>query len=114
MVWVQLLTYNVFCTVAAMVVLELFAWSLRSVANSSRSVRLLTGLVLYALVVFLFVLPLFGLERMIGVYERSDELFRHVSLIGYLLSLVLAILFFKSRHLAVLKSLGYFRSRSQQ
>jgi hypothetical protein len=108
MVWIELLAYDAFCAVAAMIVLEVFAWNLRVVANFPRPLPLLLGLILYGLVAFCFALPLLGLGRISWSQGSSSPLFRTMALIGYLISLLLAVLFFKWRHLAVLKSLGYF------
>lgn len=112
MVWIQLLAYTAFSAVAAMIVLEIFAWSLRLAARFPRPLPLLTGLILYVLVAFCFALPLLGLERIDWLHGSSNELFRTMALVGYLFSLLLAVLFFNWRHVSVLKSLGYFRSRS--
>jgi len=113
MIWIQLLTYHAFCAAAAMVVLEIFAFMLRIVARFPRPLPLLFGLVFYGLVALCFALPLLGLERINWAHGSSSELFRTMGLIGYLSSLLLAVLFFKWRHLAALKSLGYFQSRSR-
>lgn len=113
MVWIQLFIYDAFCAAAAMIVLEIFALMLRLVANFPRPLPLLFGLILYGFVALCFALPLLGLERISWSPGSASELFRAVALIGYLLSLLLAVLFFKWRHLNALKSLGYFQSRSR-
>jgi hypothetical protein len=113
MFWIQLLAYDAFCTLAVIVVLEIFAWSLRIVAKLPRPLPLLIGLIFYGIVAFCLVIPLLGLERINWSQGDASELFRAIALIGYLLSLLIAILFFRRRHLATLKTLGYFQSRSQ-
>lgn len=113
MIWIQLITYHAVCAAAGMIVLEIFAFMLRTVARFPRPLPLLFGLIFYGLVALCFALPLLGLQRIDWAHGSSSELFRTMGLIGYLLSLLFAILFFKWRHLATLKSLGYFQNRSR-
>ena len=113
MIWLQLLTYLAVCTVALMAVLEAFAWLLRRVAPLPRPLPLLLGLLLYGLVACAFALPLFGLELVQGPRTAASEAMRSVGLLGYLVSLLLAVLFFRRRHLDTLKALGYFQPRSR-
>jgi len=109
--WFQLLVYFAVWTVVLMAVLEGFAWLLCRVARLPRPLPLLFGLLLYGVVAFTFALPLFGLEIIQGPRETSSETIRSVGLLGYLACLLLAVLFFKYRHLDALKALGYFKSR---
>lgn len=107
--WFQLLAYFVVCTVALMAVLEAFAWLLRRVALLPRPLPLILGLLLYGVVACAFTLPLFGLELVQG----PSEAMRSVGLLVYLVCLLLAVLFFRRRHLDALKALGYFQPRSR-
>lgn len=111
MIWLQLFTYFVAWTVALIAVLEVFAWLLRRVARLPRPLPLLFGLLLYGVVACTFALPLFGLELVQGPPETSSEAMRSVGLLGYLACLLLAVLFFRRRHLEALKALGYFQPR---
>ncbi|MCB1902290.1 hypothetical protein [Cognatazoarcus halotolerans] len=113
MTWLQLLAYFAVCTVALMAVLEAFAWLLRRVALLPRPLPLLLGLLLYGVVACAFALPLFGLELVQGPSASSSEAMRSVGLVGYLVCLLLAVLFFRRRHLDTLQALGYFRPRSR-
>lgn len=113
MTWFQLLAYFAFCTVALIAVLEAFAWLLRRIAPLSRPLPLLLGLLLYGIVACAFALPLFGLEFAQKSSAAPNETMRSVGLLGYLVSLLLAVMFFKRRHLDALKALGYFLPRSR-
>lgn len=112
MLWFRLLVFLVVCTAALMVVLEAYAWFLRRVAKLPRPLPLLLGLLCYLVVAFAFALPLFGLQILLGFGAATSEFVRWVGMLGYLLSLLLAVLFFRYRHLDALKSLGYFQPRS--
>lgn len=109
MIWIQLLAYFVVCTVVLIAVFEVFAWLLRRIVCLARPFPLLIGILLYVIIACVFVLPLFGLEFLQRPYLASFELVRLVGGVGYLTSLLLAVLFFRHRHLDALKSLGYFR-----
>lgn len=111
MFWLQLLAYFAAWTLALMAVLEVFAWILRRAARLPRPLALLLGLLLYGVVGCTFALPLFGLELVQGPRAAPDENMRLVGLTAYLACLLLAVLFFRHRHLVALKALGYFQSR---
>ncbi|ALV07386.1 hypothetical protein [Roseateles depolymerans] len=111
MIWLQLLAYFAAWTIALMAVLEVFAWLLRRVARLPRPLPLVLGLLLYGVVACTFALPLFGLELVQGPRAASSEEMRSVALMGYLVCLLLAVLFFRRRHLVALRALGYFQSR---
>lgn len=113
MIWAYLLGYFVACTVGLVVVLEVFAWLLRHLARLRRPFPLLLGLLLYGGVAFMFALPLIGLEFFQSQRAAASAPFRSLGLVGYLVSLLLAVLFFRRRHLHSLKGLGYFQPRSK-
>jgi hypothetical protein len=109
MIWLQLLAYFAVWTTVLIAVLEAFAWLLRRVARLPRPLPLLLGLLLYGVVACAFALPLFGLELVQGPHATSSEATRSVGLLGYLVCLLLAVLFFRRRHLDALKALGHFQ-----
>ena len=108
MIWLKLIAYLVICTVGLMVVLEGYAWLLRRVARLPHPLLLLLGILLYCVIACLFALPGFGLELVLGSLYAYDTI-RYVGIIGWGVSLWIAALFFRYRHLAVLKSHGYFQ-----
>ena len=112
MVWIQLLGYFIVWTIVLMGVLEVFARCLRHFARLPRLFALLLSLVLYGVVACVFALPLFGLELVQPRAATHSEAVRMAGLIAYLVSLLLAVLFFRRRHLDTLKALGYFQPRS--
>jgi hypothetical protein len=109
--WFQLLAYFAVWAVVLMIVLEGFAWLLYRVARLPRPFPLLFGLLLYGVEACIFALPLLGLEIVQGPPKTSSEAIRSVGLVGYLVCLLLAVLFFRHRHLNALRALGYFQPK---
>lgn len=114
MIGVQFLAYFAAYSLVLFAAFLGYAKLLYFVVRFSRSVRLLLGLGIYLAMSCALVSPLLVLS--VNESWRSavnlSPLFAVLFLLCYLLSVFPGALHFKLRHLARLKALGYFKSRS--
>jgi Na+/H+ antiporter NhaB len=109
--WLAISAYFVGSTVTLTAAGEGYALLLRWVASRFPTLRLSLGILLYLTFAITFVLSLAGLQWIDQQGTSFNEFEREVGLLAWLLSMLIAVAFFRSRHSSVLHKLGYFQSR---
>jgi hypothetical protein len=111
MKWIPHVALLLSSSAGLILLFEIFAFALRRAARLSRTLKFLLSLLAYFLLTLCLTLPVFLFERFDDAERYANEDYGFVTALVYALSLWLAIAFFYQRHMANLKSLGYYQSR---
>lgn len=89
--------------------LEVFACILKYLSELPGYFKIFTGIICYCVIGLAFLLPIFGLEFYQLNILRFNEKERLIVMVGYILCLLISVMFFRVRYIKCLRSMGYFK-----